>query len=175
MKKSKTILKILSVILTIVVIVMALSTLWLGVLTILQANDVPIPMTFEPSGISMAPDDLPPTADRKVRVVSVILLIPVSITGFFIFFLLRSIVRDMLQGIRFDMAHVKKMRIIALIIAFQGLWQYLHTVIYSIATQIHNIKIELFNEKYLWVLVVVALAEVFRHGVELQTDVDMTV
>ncbi len=175
MKQNKALLKILHILLTIITIVLALSVLWLVVLAILQANDVPIPMRFDETGIAIGNIEVSPAQPQVVRITTVLMLIPVNITGFFVFYLLRSIIADMLKGVRFESVHVKRIRIIALLIAFQGVWESIYPIVYSTVTGTHRFSIELFNEKYLWALVVVALAEVFAHGVNLQIDSDMTV
>jgi hypothetical protein len=63
----------------------------------------------------------------------------------------------------------------AILIAMQGVIEMILPFLNSIILSTNNFKITIFNEKFFWALIVMALAKIFDYGVDLQADSDMTV
>jgi len=100
-------------------------------------------------------------------------LILVPVFQFFVLQQIKVIIKDMTKGISFVKSHVNRIYLMALLLATKGIvegigqaiaWEYNFNIFISIA--IKDVFIG---------LIIFSLAKIFAHGVEVQTDSDMTV
>jgi hypothetical protein len=173
--KSKT-FKAVVILLNIVLIVCVLGILGLFVVAILQAFGTDLVIHYDQvNNMFGMQQGFVEQLPRLQKVYSTLLVLLLAVPTFIMLYILRSIFADMSKGVRFELSHVKKIRWIAILIAFQGVVEMCLPLLNSIILNAHSFKITIFNEKYLWALIVMALAEIFAYGVDLQTDSDMTV
>lgn len=86
---------------------------------------------------------------------------------------IKVILKDMLKGVGFKQKHVKRLYVIALILAVNGI---LGATAYFSPYIVNWVGVfQSVSNGFFMGLIVFAIAKIFAHGVEVQTDSDMTV
>lgn len=173
--KSKT-FKAAVILLNVVLVICALGILGILVVAVLQAFNVPLLISFDDvNNMFGMQQGFVEQLPRLQKVFSTLLVLLLAVPAYIILYILRSIFVDMLKGVRFELSHVKRIRWMAILIALQGVIEMILPLLNSMLLSTNRFKITIFNEKFLWALMVMALAEIFAYGVDLQIDSDMTV
>lgn len=173
--KTKT-FKTAVILLNVVLVICALGILGIVVVAVLQAFNVPILISFdEVNNMFGMQQGFVEQLPCLQKVFSTLLVLLLAVPAFIILCVLRSIFVDMSKGVRFKLSYVKRIRLMAILIALQGVIEMILPILNSMLLTANSFKITIFNEKFLWALMVMALAEIFDYGVDLQTDSDMTV